>query len=95
MTPEQRLDRTERILMLMIRAGRRALTEWNEKVNILIDAQIRHEATWRAESHAVNEHLKAVAIAQADLAKSQKLTDRALRNFINSHSKRENGKSSS
>ena len=47
MTPEQRLDRTERILMLMIRAGRRARTEWNEKVNILIDAQIKNEEGFR------------------------------------------------
>jgi len=107
-TPEQRLDRTERILMLMITAGRRARTEWNEKVNILIDAQIRHEAAWRAESQAVNEQIKAIAVAQAgltnahklmavaqaELTESQKLTDQALRAFINSLRKRGNGNSS-
>lgn len=35
-----------------------------------------------------------LALAQAELTKSQKLTDRALRAFINSHRKRENGNSS-
>ena len=94
MTPEQRLNRTERILMLMVKAGRRARKEWNEKVNILIDAQIRNEAAWRAESNAINEQLKVLAVAQAELAKSQKLTDQALRAFINSHRKRGNGNSS-
>ena len=94
MTPEQRLDRTERILMLMVRAGRRARKEWNEKVNILVDAQIRNEAAWRAESEAINEQLKVLAVAQAELAKSQKLTDSALRTFINSLRKGGNGNSS-
>jgi hypothetical protein len=93
MTPEQRLDLTERILMLMVRAGRRARKEWNEKVNILIDAQIRNEAEWRAESEAINEQLKVLAVAQSELAKSQKLTDRALRAFINSIRKSGNGHS--
>ena len=94
MTPEQRLDRAERILLLTIQAGRRARKEWNEKVNIHIDAQIRNEAAWRAESQAINEHLKFLAVAQAELAKSQKLTDRALRAFINSVRKGGNGQSS-
>lgn len=102
MSPEQRLDRAERILILMIRAGRRARREWNEKVNILIDAQIKNEVAWRAESEAINEQLKVLAVAQADLAKSQKLTDRALRStdralrsFINSLRKGGNGNFSS
>ena len=108
MTPEQRLDRTERILMLMVRAGRRARKEWNEKVNILIDAQIKNENAWRAGSEAINEQLKLLAVAQAELTKSQKLmavahaeltksqklTDQALRAFINGLRKGGNGNSS-
>ena len=100
MTPEQRLDRIERILGLFISAGRRTRGQWrersheqDEKINILIDARIRDEAAWRAKSDAINEQLKAVAIAQAELTKSQKLTDRALRAFINSLHKGGNGKS--
>ena len=47
MTPEQRLDRLETIVKLMIKAGLRASAqarEQNEKINILIDAQIRNDA---------------------------------------------------
>jgi len=67
----------------------------------LIDAQIRHEAVWSKESAAINEQLKEVATAQAknekaiaDLTKSQKLTDKTLRLFIDSLRKGGNGKSS-
>ena len=108
MTPEQRLDRVERILGTLATSGRKARSEFREKINILIDAQISNEAAWRAESNVINEQIKAVAIAQAELTKSQKLTDRALaelaksqkqtdqalRAFINSHRKPENGNSS-
>jgi hypothetical protein len=45
-TPEQRLDRLERIAKLFVRAGlraRRDMREMNEKINILIDAQMRND----------------------------------------------------
>ena len=90
MTPEQRLDRLERILGLFARSGRRVRGEWrqqareqNEKINILIQTQLETE-----------EIMKRLAVSQTELAESQKLTDKALRAFINSHRKRENGKSS-
>jgi hypothetical protein len=71
MTPEQRLDRAERILLLTIQAGRRARKEWNEKVNILIDAQIRNE-----------EATSEVDRKLAELAESQKLTFAVLRAYL-------------
>jgi hypothetical protein len=46
MIPEQKFDRLERIVKLMIKAGLRARTEsrqQNEKIAMLIDAQIRNE----------------------------------------------------
>lgn len=46
MTSEQRLDRLERIAKLFVRAGlraRRNMRDMDEKMNILIDAQIRNE----------------------------------------------------
>ena len=95
MTPEERLDRAESILVRMAKSGREARTEFRQKINILIDAQIRNEAAWRVESEAINEQLKVLAVAQAELARSQKLTDRALRAFIDSLRKRGNGNSSS
>jgi len=124
MTPEQRFKRVERILGRLATRGRKTRSEFRDKINILIDAQIRseeifrekiniltdaqsrneeawlrHEEVWRAESHAINEQIKAtdeqiknVALAQAELTKSQKLTDRALRDFINSLRKPQNGR---
>ena len=88
MTPDQRIDRVERILVLFVNAGRRVRGEYrqqsheqNEKINILIQTQIETE-----------EIMKRLAISQAELTESQKRTDKALRAFINTH-KRENGKS--
>jgi len=142
MTPEQRFKRVERILGRLATRGRKTRSEFRDKINILIDAQIRseetfrekiniladaqirseetfrdkiniltdaqsrneeawlrHEEAWRAESHAINEQIKAtdeqiknVALAQAELTKSQKLTDRALRDFIDSLRKPQNGR---
>jgi hypothetical protein len=46
MTPEQRFDRLERIVKLMIKAGlrgRRQMREQDQKLGIIIDAQIRNE----------------------------------------------------
>ena len=46
MTSEQRLDRLERIAKLFVNAGlraRRNMRDMDEKMNILIDAQIRNE----------------------------------------------------
>jgi hypothetical protein len=91
MKPEQRLDRAERILLLMAKAGRRARKEWTDKVNILINAQIETE-----------EAMKGLASSQArldremaELAKSHRLTEQAVRDFINSSRKGRNGKSTS
>lgn len=57
MTSEQRLDRLERIAKLMVNAGLRArkqLREHDEKIVILLDAQIRTEEAFTrlAESQA-------------------------------------------
>lgn len=91
MTPEQRLDRAEYILVRLAKSGREARSEFRQKINMLIDAHMRNQATWRAESEAINEQIKAVAVAQAELTKSQKLTDQALRAFINSLRRGGNG----
>ena len=117
MTPEQRLKRVERILGNLAVRGRKTRSEFRDRINILIDAQIRSEEAFRdkiniltdaqtrneearrVESHAINEQIKAtdeqiknVALAQIELTKSQKLTNRALRDFINSLRKNRNGR---
>jgi len=95
MTPEQRLDRVERILGMFANAGRKARSEWrersrdqDERINMLIQAQME-----------TSEQIKGLAVGHeraekemADLRRSQKLTDQALRAFINSLRKGRNGK---
>ena len=87
MTPEQRLDRAERILVRLAKSGREARTEFRQKINILIKTQLETE-----------EIMKGMALGQArlnyemaELAKSQKLTDEALRAFIRRSPRGENG----
>ena len=49
MTPEQRLDRLERIAKLFVKAGRRARRdgrEQDEKINMLIAAQMENDAAF-------------------------------------------------
>ena len=85
MTPEQRLDRLERVCKLIVRAGlreRRRQREHDEKINIIIDAQVKNE-----ERFARNEE------RFAKLAESQAQTDRRLAALINIIRKQQNGKS--
>ena len=63
MTTEERVDRLERIARLLVRAGlraRRELRQQDDKITIMIDAQIKNEERF------------------AELAESQKHTDRRL-----------------
>ena len=51
MTPEARLDRLERLVKLIVKAGLRARHEMrhqDEKIRILIDAQIKNEERFGA-----------------------------------------------
>ena len=92
MTPEQRLDRVERILILFANSGRRSRAEWrersreqDEKINILIQSQME-----------TTEQIKAMAARHdkdiIELREAQKLTDKALRAFIKSLHKGRNGR---
>ena len=82
MTSEERLNRLERIAMLMARAGLRVRREQNEKINIIIDAQIKNEDRFAqnegrfarlAEAQKLtDERFKALAESQKGLAESQK-----------------------
>ena len=101
MTPEQRLDRVERILGLFAREGRRwrvQKREQDEKINILIHFQM--ETTEQisklgtefrvdlAASHALHEK------EMAELREEQRLTQQSLRAFIDSLRKGRNSNSS-
>jgi hypothetical protein len=43
MTPDQRLDRLERLATLFAMGGRRARNRFREQIDILMDAQMRNE----------------------------------------------------
>jgi hypothetical protein len=78
MTPEQRLDRLERIARLMTHAGlrwRRQMREQNDKIDMIIDAQMKNEERF------------------AKLAESQSHTDRRLDALIDIIREGRNGKS--
>jgi len=90
MTPEQRLDRAERLMTLLIRAGRRARHEWGEKVNILIDAQIATEQQLR-ETH---QQIKETDQQIKETDKQVKTLSKELRSFVKNLGKGRNGSSS-
>lgn len=81
MTDEQRMDRLERIVKLMVKAGlraRRQMREQDEKINILIDGQIKN-----GEQFAENgKRFAALAEAQAEMARSQAETGAQLKSLI-------------
>jgi pyruvate-formate lyase len=82
---EERLDRLERIAKLLVRAGlraRRELRQQDDKITIMIDAQIKNE-----------ERFAKLAQAQTELAESQAHTDRRLGALIDIVKEGRNGKS--
>ncbi|MGH9907631.1 MAG: hypothetical protein ACRD8U_18845 [Pyrinomonadaceae bacterium] len=84
MTPEQRFDRLERIVKLMVKAGlraRRQLREQADKIDMIIGFQIQNE-----ERFAKNEE------RFAKLAESQAHTDRRLDALIDIVRQDRNGK---
>ncbi len=87
MTPEQRFDRLERIVKLMIRAGFRArsqIREQGEKINMIMDLQVQYE-----ERFVANEERFAL------LAEAQTHSDRRLDALIDVVQKDRNGRSGS
>ena len=106
MTPEERLDRLERIARLMVRAGlraRREMRQQDDKITIMIDAQIKNEDRFAELAESQNQHddkIKIMIDAQiknegrfAELAESQKNTDRRLDALIDIVQKGRNGRS--
>jgi hypothetical protein len=82
---EERLDRLERIAKLLVRAGlraRRELRQQDDKITIMMDAQIKNE-----------ERFAKLAQAQTELAESQTQTDRRLNALIEIVREGRNGKS--
>ena len=106
MTHEERLDRLERIARLMVRAGlraRREMRQQDDKITIMIDAQIKNEDRYADLAASRNQHDEKIAMlieAQlrneqrfAELAESQIHADRRLDTLIDLVQKGRNGKS--
>ena len=78
MSPEERLNRLERVMKMMIRSGRRTRGNFGFSINALIDAQIRGK-------HEFDERFAKLSAAQSktdeqikELVETQKLTERKL-----------------
>ena len=85
MTPEQRFDRLERIVKLMVKAGlraRRQMSEQSQKIDIIIGLQTQNE-----ERFGKNEE------RFAKLAEAQTHTDRRLDALIDIVREDRNGRS--
>lgn len=96
MTPEQRLDRIERIAKLLVKAGVRARREMNEKINILIDAQIRNDERFAQLAEAMTrlaEKSQETDRKFAQMAESQAHSDRRLDTLIDTIRKEREGSS--
>jgi hypothetical protein len=87
MTPEQRFDRLERIVKLMVKAGLRARGQMREqggRINMIIEYQMQNEARFGRNEERF-----------AKLAEAQAHTDRRLDALIEIVREGRNGRSSS
>lgn len=90
MTPEQRLDRLQRIAKLFVKAGLRARNQFRKQYDVLMDAQMRNEASFEQNE----ERFARLAEAQVVLAGSQIHTDQRLDALIDIIRKGRQGNSS-
>jgi hypothetical protein len=66
MNLEQRILRAERMIVMLAQAGRKARSQWRERVDIVISMHERHAQESRAESHAINEKINILIQCQID-----------------------------
>jgi len=74
MTPEQRLDRLERIAKLFATAGLRARSQFRKQYEILMDAQMRNEVRFeRNEERFAQNELRFARLANSQIHTDQRL----------------------
>ena len=101
MTPEQRLDRLERIAKLFVKAGlgaRREGREQDKKIDHLISLQIHNEEKFANHDEQIADLIKLQKRNEerfVTLAESQTNTDRRLHELIDIIEEGRNGGSSS
>ena len=85
MTPEQRYDRLERIVKLMIKAGlraRRQSREQDDKINMIINLQIENEQRFAKHEQRLGKLSEENERKFAKLTESQARSDRRLDSLI-------------
>jgi hypothetical protein len=83
MSSEQRLDRLEKIVRLVVKEGLRERREMRDRINALISAQMRDE-------EALTQHKVRTEEAFTRLASAQATTDESLNAFITNTDKKLN-----
>lgn len=94
MTPEQKFDRLERIVKLMVKAGLRARSQMREQVdriNMIIEYQMQNEERFGRNEERFERNEERFA----KLAEAQAHTDRRLDALIEIVREGRNGRSSS
>lgn len=91
MTSEERLDRLERVAKLLATSGRRTRKDFNERINAVIDAHIRHEDQFAKAQARTDETIRLLAESQKELAQSQQDTETRLKKLIDIVARDRNG----
>lgn len=94
MTPEQKFDRLERIVKLMVKAGLRArsqMREQGDRINMIIEYQMQNEERFGRNEERFERNEERFA----KLAEAQAHTDRRLDALIEIVREGRNGRSSS
>ena len=102
-TPDERLDRLERVAKLFAVKGRkyrRDVRELEDKLNVIVDFQIKNEERFARNEERFAQNEKTVARFKvqtekrfAELAKFQSITERRLAELIHSLKHKSNGES--
>lgn len=95
MTPEQRLDRLERIAKLFVKAGlrgRKQMREMDEKINMLIESQIRTDERFARMDERMAQDRAEWAEWRRELAESQARADRKFEDLLRGLREGRNGR---
>jgi predicted lipase len=85
MSPEERLDRLERVAKLLVTSGRRTRTELRTNINALIDAQMRNEATFNKQFARLSAAQAQTRVLLRELIVTQGRTEKKVEELAASH----------
>jgi len=85
MSPEERLDRLERVAKLLVTSGRRTRNELRTNINALIDAQMRHEARFNKQFARLSADQAQTRVLLRELIVTQGRTEKKVEALAASH----------